>query len=188
MSKRNPVSVACAIIAVLCFCAALIIAPLTTTAETSTTINTSIMSAEGIFDRVELVDRHYGNWNGQEVEGEVLAVLYENGSVGISTEHYEAFWNGFTRETYYIDGETYPLFLYVYDGPDHLRERISVEAGTSEEFIYLNMTVTVYLGRTIDITPYTDHIGHLYATILVVAGISFALVAFWKIMEPQIGE
>lgn len=137
---RNPVFVACVIIAVLCFCTALIVAPQTTTYEHLSFDNDSVMTAEGVFDRVELVDRHFGDYNGQEVEGSVLAVLYENGSIEISSDHYEA------RPNYEND-TNYPFFLYIYDGIDHLRERISVEGGTPEEFIFLNVTITASLSK-----------------------------------------
>jgi hypothetical protein len=173
MTKRNPRHVASVILAALCVCGALIAAPQTVTADIEQPINISMMSAEGVFDRVELVDRHYGVVNGQEVEGELLAVLYENGSIEISTEHYLVI-----RGNYFYEGDTnYPFFLYVYDGTDHLRERISVESGTSEDFIYLSVTVTVYLGTTTGIAPYTAAIGIVYAILLGIAGAVFWIIS-----------
>jgi hypothetical protein len=142
---RKPFFVASVIITVLLFGAAVTISQQTRTYEQSTYDNDSVMTAEGIFDRVELVDRHYGNWNGQEVEGEVLAVLYENGSIEISTDHYEARAKSSLDVSSYDNGTTYPFFLYVYDGTNHLRERVSVEGGTPEAFIFLNVTITVSL-------------------------------------------
>lgn len=173
MTKRNPRHVACVILAAVLFCAAIIVAPQTVTIDIEQPINTSMMSAEGIFDRVELVDRHYGVVNGQEVEGEVLAVLYENGSIEVSTEHYLPL-----RTSYFYDnGTTYPFFLYVYDGTDHLRERISIEGGASEDFIYLNVTVTVYVSMKIGIAPYTWASGILYAILLGIAAACFWVIS-----------
>lgn len=173
MTKRNPRHVASVILAAVLFCATIIVAPQTVTVDIEQPINTSMMSAEGIFDRVELVDRHYGAVNGQEVEGEVLAVLYENGSIDVSTEHYLPL----RKSNFYENGTTYPFFLYVYDGPDHLRERISVEAGTSEDFIYLNVTVTVYVSMKIGIAPYTAAIGILYAILFGVGAVIFWIIS-----------
>lgn len=106
-----------------------------------TIASTAEMTAYGTFDRIELVDRHFGDYNGKEVEGKSLAVLYQNGSTEISANHYEVrnYW------PYYEDGINFPFFLYVYDDVNHLRERISVVGNTTEEYIYLNVTVTIAL-------------------------------------------
>ena len=166
------------IIAFLCFSMGLLVLPQTISTETYEYTNDSIMSAEGVFDRIELVDRHYGSWNGQEVEGDVLAVLYSNGSVEISTEHYNARFL-VNRTFYYTDGENYPFFLYIYDGVDHLRERISVEGGTSEDFVYLNMTVMVYLGMGTITNIGIIQVGILYSTSLWLCSAFFVLVPIW---------
>ena len=114
--------------------------------------NVSYLTAVGTFDRVELVDRHFGDFNGQEVEGASLAVVYNSGdSVLISTAHYKV--SSFNR--YYANGTNYPFYLYVYNQTEHLRERISVVGGTSEDFVYLNLTVTVSLS---DVKVYIEQI------------------------------
>jgi hypothetical protein len=170
MTNKHPVFKICVIIAVLCFCAAIIVFPQTETKERPIFNNTSVMTAEGSFDRVELIDRHFGDYNGQEVEGDVLAVLYENGSIEISEEHYEARPN-------YNDGINYPFFLYVYDEVDHLREKISVEGGTSEDFIYLNVIVTISLGKVVGIRTYEISVGIGHAITLCMGGVVFGFLA-----------
>jgi hypothetical protein len=170
MTKKHPIFMACVIITVLCFCAAIIVFPQTEMIERPTFYNTSVMTAEGSFDRIELIDRHFGDYNGQEIEGDILAVLYKNGSIEISEEHYEARPN-------YNDDTNYPFFLYVYDGIDHLREKISVEGGTSEEFIYLDIIVTISLGKVAGIRTYESPVGIGHAIMLCMGGMIFGFLA-----------
>jgi len=169
---RKPFFVASVIVTVLLFSAAVTVAATSQTAtiETPTYENASVMTAEGIFDRVELVDRHFGDWNGQEVEGSVLAVLYENGSIEVSTDHYEA-------RPYYVNRTNYPFFLYIYDAVDHLRERVSVEGGTPEEFVFLNVTITVSLDTTVSTKTIPDETGIIIAGILAAVGMSAGYIA-----------
>ncbi len=152
MSSKTSFRILSVALIVICFSAALIVLQYDIPLEEPTLLNASVMTAEGTFDRVELVDRHFGDWNGQEVEGALLAVLYEHGSVEISRNHYEVRGN-------YANGTNYPFFLYIYDGVDHLRERISVEGETLEEFVYLNVTVTILLGKVEGIRTFNGAIG-----------------------------
>ena len=155
------------------------VAPITgTETKVDEEYNNSYLSAVGEFDRIELVDRHFGNWNGMEVEGETLAVVYNSGdSVLISTKHYETVF----YERYY-DNVTYLFYLYVYDSVDHLREKISVVSGINEEFIYLNVTVTVSLDYVKEYSTYTTYPGSFACIIGNVFGIVFISIALvlWK--------
>lgn len=129
------------------------------------------LSAYGEFDRVELVDRHYGNYNGMEVEGKLLAVLYDHGTVSIEGRHYEG---GFTQTD-----ENFCFFLYVYADEDHLRERISVVGGDVEEYEYLNVTVTVSLA-TKEVTVVRNPVG------VMLLAVAFAIVLFvlyWAVLR-----
>lgn len=169
---RKPFFVASVIVTVLLFSAAVSVMAISRTAtiEIPTYENASVMTAEGIFDRVELVDRHFGDWNGQEVEGSVLAVLYENGSIEISRDHYEA------RPNYW-NGTNYPFFLYIYDAVDHLRERVSVECGVPEDFVFLNVTITVSLDTIVGTKAVQSQTEIILAGILVALGIGAFYIA-----------
>ena len=77
--------------------------------------NTSIMSAEGDFDKVKLTDRHFGDLNGLEVEGNLLSLLLvDDSNATISIDHYEVGVFG----NRYIEDNTYLFYLYVYQGND----------------------------------------------------------------------
>ena len=73
---RNPFFMVSAIIALLCFGLAIMVLPMTEERERTIFDNTSVMTVEGVFNRVELVDRHFGDYNGQEVEAVDPAPLF----------------------------------------------------------------------------------------------------------------
>ena len=160
--------VAYIILTVICLSVAAVAIPYEGTMEISTFFNDSYMIAEGTFDRVELVDRHFGSINGQEVEGALLAVLYENGTVEVDRDHYLGAFR---------DDVTFPFFLYVYDGIDHLRERITVEGGgILMEFIFLNVTVSITLDMIEGTKVIKDYLPFLVGIGLVFISAGFAFL------------
>lgn len=116
------------------------------TTITKTQVNPT-MTAEGQFDRIELLDRHYGNYNGMEVVDEQLAVIYENGTVPIANTHYEG--------SYLETGTNFGFLLRIYWEYYHLGEEIDVMGGATEDYKYLNVTITISL--TIEEIPVFTH-------------------------------
>jgi hypothetical protein len=139
--------------------------------------NTSTLSADGIFDRIEIVDRHYGNWNGQEVEGNTLATLYTNGTAPIINDHYEGTFS---------QAKQFPFWLYVYQGYNHTRERISVMGGNNTEyFLYPNVTITVSLANTVSMVPYPFvlRIGLTVASSILTSFIVFVCIVLYYLFK-----
>jgi hypothetical protein len=96
------------------------------------------MSAYGSFDRVVLNDRHFGSWNGQEVEGEQLAILTSEGNTTIENPSYYPF----------QIGRNALFWLYVFAGPVNettYRLRISVEGGNASTLQFETVNVTISL-------------------------------------------
>jgi len=118
---------------------------LLTTREMEVTSIDSVMSAHGVFDMIELTERHFGSWNGQEVEAESLALLTEEGNTTIKDSYF--------RGEFRL-GSTYLFFLYVYAGvmrdnlTDSNRIRIAVEGGSTMTYRFATVNVTISLGMT----------------------------------------
>jgi hypothetical protein len=136
-------------------------------------VSNPTLTVVGEFDRVELVDRHYGNFNGEEIEDDLLATITEQGTVSILNEHYEG--------TFMQTTKNFCFFLYVYWGVNHLRERISVVGGTTEDFDYLNVTITVSLAiDTVIIEPKDYFFVGLSVTFVIDFVIVFLYVRIFK--------
>ncbi|MHC4751543.1 MAG: hypothetical protein ACYTFW_16935 [Planctomycetota bacterium] len=141
--------------------------------------NTSVMSAEGDFDRVELVVRSSDGGEGQYlgsvngVEGQMIGTVY----CKIDCVRFHGTYNNGLEENkgyYYEEGNNYQFYLYVYSGELHVREVISILGETQEKFVYENVTVVVKLSsRDVSLTY-----GYDISGIIVAVGCTISVLLF----------
>jgi hypothetical protein len=99
------------------------------------------MTVEGQFDRIELKDAHYGNYNGEWVIDELVAVATTNGTVSIANTHYEG--------SYIRDTTNFFFVLEVRDGITRYNDTLDVMGGDIETYYYPNLTVTISLEKDV---------------------------------------